>query len=464
MRAGLHWWKCAFGLVLLATSLATSGQSPPSAPPETTHTEQSLAEAPAAERQTLQRLLEDDSWPRRAIAAIRLERYRCEASLSSLTTLLNDKNWQVRAFATRSLARRRVPQRSEWFQSEDEPRVIRTAMRYRYTIEPQRISRAVRILAKSNDLEERFLAVELGAASDDPELKEIAAETAKQVILRMSRSQAGVLSPRLAAVTGERHARRAFEWQRWLMKNGRKFQIQPAYRLDPEAPTVSLSAIAQLDAEEFAGLEDYISKLGKRELDLAILLDCTASMSGEIAAAQGGIDDMMLFVGDMVSSLRVGLVAYRDRRDEFETKAWDFTDAISTARQQLWQLAAEGGGDTPEAVYPALKVALTKLSWRPESTKVLVIVGDAPPHIGYGLHCVEMVQKSRAQSQLTTHVIQASAKEIKHFPEIAKAGGGRCVSLEDDDTLMAEITGLTLGDRYQEEFREFFHTYLELCR
>jgi hypothetical protein len=61
-------------------------------------------------------------------------------------------------------------------------------------------------------------------------------------------------------------------------------------------------------------------------------------------------------------------------------------------------------------------------------------------------------------------MIQAKGKAVKHFAEIAEAGGGRCVTLRDADTLMAEITGLTLGDRYTDEFREFYRVYLELCR
>ena len=61
-------------------------------------------------------------------------------------------------------------------------------------------------------------------------------------------------------------------------------------------------------------------------------------------------------------------------------------------------------------------------------------------------------------------MIQADGKDVKHFPQIAEAGGGRCVNLKDGDSLIAEITGLTLGDRFQAELGEFFDTYLELCR
>src|SRR5262245_30815005 len=56
------------------------------------------------ERGTIQHLLEDSAWPRRAIAALRLERYRCEESRSVLVALLGDNAWQVRAFAVRALS------------------------------------------------------------------------------------------------------------------------------------------------------------------------------------------------------------------------------------------------------------------------------------------------------------------------------------------------------------------------
>ena len=38
------------------------------------------------------------------------------------------------------------------------------------------------------------------------------------------------------------------------------------------------------------------------------------------------------------------------------------------------------GGDTPEAVADGLFDARTKLSWERDAYKVLLLVGDAPPH------------------------------------------------------------------------------------
>ena len=329
-----------------------------------------------------------------------------------------------------------------------------------------RVGRGVRYLARSGDLEDKMLAVELGIASGDPELAELARETARKVLLRMGRADAGALSPRLAAVTGQWGLRRHYRWHHWLRRTGPRFSIYPAFSVaaltdEPLEPGV----LSRLEPERFAALESYIDNLAGRSVDLVICLDCTASMSGELSEAQGGIDDLMLFAGNVVSSLRVALVAYRDRRDQFETKAWDFTDDIDLARRRLWTLTADGGGDSPEAVYPALRTAYGKLDWMLNHTKVLVLIGDGPPHVGRGMQCAQMAAWAAGKG-VTTHAIEADTRGVKHFPEIAAAGGGRCVSLSNrgGDSLIIEIAGLTFGERFEDALREFFRTYLELCR
>jgi hypothetical protein len=380
-----------------------------------------------------------------------------------LIKLLHDTDWQVRVFAIHALARRGVEAGEDWFADEHEPRVIRTALRCRYVIDLERLGRGVRFLARSETLDNKLLAGEIAAASGDEELIDIAREEVRRVILRMSRDESGTFGPRLARLLDEPDRRRRDRWQRWLLKNGR-LALHPGFYVsedrDEKPPP---SAIAQLSPERFADLEEYITKLHDRHVDLAICLDCTASMSGELTAAQGGIDDLMLFVGDVVRSLRIAIVAYRDRRERFETMGWDFTSAVDTARRRLWQLSAEGGGDRREMVYEALDGAYRKLSWNPEHTKILILIGDAPPHVGYGAHCVKLA-RTGAEHGFTTHTIQAEGENVEHFAEIANAGGGRCVTLETDDALIAEIAGLTLGEQFEVEFRDFFNLYLDLRR
>jgi hypothetical protein len=422
-----------------------------------------LADQTPLERESLDRLRRSAAWPHRAIAAMRLERFGCSASQDELEALVNDASWQVRAFALRALARRRAPGEDHWLAGQTDLRVIRTGLRHRFTFDEGRLTSAIEYLARSEDLRNKMLAVELACAAGGEQRIALADETIRKIILRMNRAEAGILSPRLAAVTGARGLRRDYHWQQWLRKQGRDLGLRGAWGVPEGDSPFEPSLIASIEPQRFAELEGYLVSLGRRHLELALVIDCTGSMSGELSAVQGGMDDLLLYLRDVSASARVGLVAYRDRNNEFETKWWDFTGDLDEARRRLWSLSANEGGDTEEAVYPAMRDALEHLSWTIEHAKVLVLIGDAPPHVGYGKHCVELAARG-ARGGLVTHTILAEGEPVKHFAEIATAGSGRCVALEDDDALTAEIAGLALGDRFERELREFFAVYLELCR
>ena len=48
-------------------------------------------------------------------------------------------------------------------------------------------------------------------------------------------------------------------------------------------------------------------------------------------------------------------------------------------QRHLSTLDASGGGDGPEAVTAALAEALN-MEWRQHASKMVVLIGDAPPH------------------------------------------------------------------------------------
>ena len=269
-----------------------------------------------------------------------------------------------------------------------------------------------------------------------------------------------------------------------------------------------LSEIATLPYEKFAELAQHMDTLAEKSLDLAIVIDCTASMSGEIADAQGGVDDLMVFTGDVCKGVRVGVAGYRDRRSkEFEQIGWDFSTSINVAREHLWKLSAQGGGDRPELVDKGLQLAYGKMTWNPIHRGILILVGDAPPHPGRGTYCVDMARAARRRG-VTTHVIgcdpriqdselveeveevepggeahpydtekgvpatskpakrthRPKREKIEFFAEIAAAGGGRVVNLARDERLVPEIAGLIVGKEFEKPLVQFFTVYMQLCR
>ncbi|VDI78505.1 Hypothetical predicted protein [Mytilus galloprovincialis] len=118
-------------------------------------------------------------------------------------------------------------------------------------------------------------------------------------------------------------------------------------------------------------------------LDLAFIMDTTGSMSSYINIAKANIRKIVnAIVRSSQSRVRLALVEYRDHKPQersFVTRTHDFTESVETMKTWLDNAKAQGGGDTPEAVADALNEA-AMLSWNKESTKISIMVSDAPPH------------------------------------------------------------------------------------
>jgi Mg-chelatase subunit ChlD len=126
----------------------------------------------------------------------------------------------------------------------------------------------------------------------------------------------------------------------------------------------------------------------RARLDLVFLIDATGSMADEIDKLKATLRTITAEVAQLPSrpDLCLGLVAYRDRGDEFLLRSHDFTDDVGGfLRDALLPLRAGGGGDYPEAMNEALHETVHQLSWRGDgTTRLVVLLADAPPHLDYG--------------------------------------------------------------------------------
>lgn len=166
-------------------------------------------------------------------------------------------------------------------------------------------------------------------------------------------------------------------------------------------------------------------------VELVFVLDTTGSMGGLLAGAK---DTIWALVNDFASQqprphVRVGLVAYRDRGDEYVTRTTDLTDDLDAIYMDLSALVAAGGGDTPESVGAALRAAVDDMAWTRDRSRVyraVYLVGDAPDK-GYGGEESPVALAGRAQaSGLHVSAIQCGAHgpTATEFARIASAGSG----------------------------------------
>jgi hypothetical protein len=119
-----------------------------------------------------------------------------------------------------------------------------------------------------------------------------------------------------------------------------------------------------------------------KNLDLAIVLDTTGSMGDELEYLKTEIRGISEAIARKFPEVkqRFGLVLYRDEGDEYVVRRFDFTDSISEFHKRLAAQSFGGGGDFPEAMHKGLEESL-QLRWKEADTsRVLFLVGDAPPH------------------------------------------------------------------------------------
>lgn len=208
-------------------------------------------------------------------------------------------------------------------------------------------------------------------------------------------------------------------------------------------------------------LADIINpQLGPNEdLDLAFIMDTTGSMGSYIKTAK---DNIRQIVDEIVTAssvnIRLALIEYRDHKKQdktFVTRLNDFTSSVSTMKLWLDNARAKGGGDKPEAVAEAM-FDTTKLSWRPDATKIAVMISDAPPH---GLvpaedrsypdgspnqHDPIKIAEKFAQMGVTLYAIgcEPAIYDYKDFFEaLAYITGGQYVPLTEPHLLVNAITG-----------------------
>lgn len=119
-------------------------------------------------------------------------------------------------------------------------------------------------------------------------------------------------------------------------------------------------------------------------MDVAFCIDTTSSMQGEIDMVKAKMKELVakLSSGKPAPDIRVGLVAYRDRGDDYVTKVFPFSENIDKVVKDISGLSAQGGGDGPEAVNQALHSVVHDLKWdeSKKTAKLIFLIGDAGPH------------------------------------------------------------------------------------
>jgi Mg-chelatase subunit ChlD len=183
------------------------------------------------------------------------------------------------------------------------------------------------------------------------------------------------------------------------------------------------------------------------KVEVVFALDTTGSMSGLIQAAKEKIWSIATTMAQAqpAPEIRMGLVAYRDRGDEYVTRVVDLSADLDTMYATLMDFRADGGGDGPESVNQALYDAVRNMSWSqdPKAYKVVFLVGDAPPHMDYADEEKYPEILSMAQNKnIVINTIQCGHESYTtgKWQHIAQLGQGNYFQVEQAGSAVAIST------------------------
>ena len=102
--------------------------------------------------------------------------------------------------------------------------------------------------------------------------------------------------------------------------------------------------------EKFAGsFARDIQGVRKIGLDVVFIFDATSSMAEFLRQVKLKISNLVMSFKTLVPATRIGLVAYRDRGDDFVTKAYPLTHTTQQLRHFLQDIDPVGGGDRDDS-------------------------------------------------------------------------------------------------------------------
>ena len=292
----------------------------------------------------------------------------------------------------------------------------------------------------------------------------------------------------LKRVTSEVQSNKKSKWDSWWRK-AKKTYAPVQWVAPPEKEGSKAKGKGGTVVGDFVERAFDLNKYG---LDVAIVIDSTGSMQATIDAARDGLGDLVAILKSIAPKFRIGLVHYKELGEMKDGAAIlsPLSPQVKFVQDKLGKLQASGGGDFPERVEKGLLFALSgKMGWSASTNKVILIIGDAPPHPD-AVEEAKKLAKDAREKPFGKRPSVATGKKSKRmirpfitstigvgqagvhnqtsaeFKAIAEAGGGAYGEMLTAGTgssreIVSRILTLSFGQKFKDQMKIFVDIYLE---
>ena len=189
--------------------------------------------------------------------------------------------------------------------------------------------------------------------------------------------------------------------------------------------------------------------------DIVFVIDTTGSMGSEINNVKNNIEKFVATLNANSVDVRLGLVEYRDiyvdGLNSTKNYGW-YTDA-SVFKVRLSSLIASGGGDAPESVVDAIKVA-REMEYRTGVNKYIIVITDAGWKNGTSIDINATLYDEivKLQSENINTSVITTQEYYDDYAELIDSTGGVSGNIRDDfskeTAKIIEKVSDTTNDKY----------------
>jgi len=231
-----------------------------------------------------------------------------------------------------------------------------------------------------------------------------------------------------------------------------------------------------------SGFGGFIGELRRKGLDVVLVIDGTGSMNLIIDDVKAKMAQLIQSIHRLVPIARIGIVVFGGKGEKLDSQP--LTLSPQKLEDFLSHITAKGGGEWEEDTYGACEFAVNKMDWKPYAKKVVVLVGDSPPHKEDFQPLIQLIHKFKDENG-TFNTVDVAAEEHERFerefwlkvhreeppkisplPEfyqqtraaykvLANAGGGSMKSLTKDTHINQQVLILAFGEQWQNAVAAF---------
>ncbi|MEU6717462.1 choice-of-anchor P family protein [Nonomuraea sp. NPDC046802] len=191
--------------------------------------------------------------------------------------------------------------------------------------------------------------------------------------------------------------------------------------------------------------------------DITFLIDTTGSMGGVISNVRTNANTILSNVASAQPDAQFAVAEYRDVSADATSfrVAQNLTANQTDVTNGLNSLVASGGGDFPEdGINGLFQVASGAVHFRPNSSRIVLLIGDAPSHDPSGGHSLADAISALQAADITTLAFDLSGLDSTgQATAITNATGGRLFSglnpSEVSDTILAALRNLPVTVTHQ---------------